>query len=185
MNKINMKMFLLSTLVISTFLKSQILLNNNSDLKIYLKENEIKNDEKPSEFNKMFFIIDNQSKEKYIINKRGFMGQAFVYKNDTITKPYLYKPFGSPADWTEKDCKKNILIINPNKKITTVLYLDIFDGWYNIENAQKNLVQFISEHTENSPYYFGCEDYVDKLIKKGYKIYIGTLEGKVNLVENN
>lgn len=136
----------------------------------------------PSYYNKNCFIINNKTNDNYIINARGFMGYSKVNKNGEILNPYLAMPLSEPVDWESEDCMQNILIIPANKTIKVVLYLSIFRGWYKIYDNSEYIVDFESLHTKQSPYYYGCREYVDSLVKKGYVIYEGTLKGKVKLI---
>ncbi|KFF16179.1 hypothetical protein [Chryseobacterium sp. JM1] len=138
----------------------------------------------PDNYNKNSFLIVNKTKENYIINIRGFMEEfGEVYKNGERLNPYLYKPISEPAGWNETECKENILLVPARKSIKAILHLSILRGWYKIDNDAEYTVDFETEHTKRSPYYYGCKQYVDSLVVHGYKIYDGTLKGKIKLIQ--
>ncbi|MCC3214759.1 hypothetical protein LIV57_05715 [Chryseobacterium sp. X308] len=137
----------------------------------------------PSNYNKNSFLIINNTDKSYIINTKGFMEKSGeVYKNGEIQTPYLQKPISKPADWDDAECRENILLIPPGKSLNAILYLSILRGWYKVDDDSEYVVNFETEHTKQSPYYYGCRKYVDSLLTKGYKIYDGTLKGKVKLI---
>lgn len=76
-------------------------------------------------------------------------------------------------------------MIPARKSIETTLHLSILRGWYKIDNSLDYTVDFETEHTKKSPYYYGCRKYVDSLVNQGYEIYDGTLKGKIKLVSKN
>ncbi|KPE51746.1 hypothetical protein [Chryseobacterium indologenes] len=181
-----MKSLILKTIfIIALFLNikvgSQILVNNDAYFQIYLDKEFMINDS-PASYHKNSFIIINNTNKNYVINARGFMGFGDVYKNGMKITPYLFRPPSKPSDWGEKECKDNILIIPAKKSIKAVLRLSVLRGWYKIYDDADYIVDFETEHTKESPYYYGCEKYVDSLKNKGYKIYEGMLKGKVKLI---
>jgi len=137
----------------------------------------------PSNYNKNSFLVVNNTNKNHIISTRGFMEKlGEVYKNWERLNPYLFKPISEPADWNEKECKENILLIPAKKSVKATLYLPNLRGWYKITDDANYVVDFETEHTKQSPYYYGCKKYVDSLVNKGYKIYEGTLKGKIKLI---
>lgn len=168
-------------IVIGVFIKAQILLNNNICFQIYLEKDYMINNQ-PSHYNKDYFIIKNNTSTSYIINIRGFMGEGAVFESGKLINPYLIMPLPLLAEWEEEDCIANILIIPAGTKIRTVLYPSVFRGWYDINNNSNYELDFKTEHNRKSPYYFGCKNYVDSLVNNGYKIFEGTLSGRVRLV---
>ncbi|NML72096.1 hypothetical protein HHL23_20215 [Chryseobacterium sp. RP-3-3] len=182
MKNLILKTLLIITLLFNIKVTSQILLNNDSCFQIYLdKENMINN--APNYYNANSFIIKNNTNKNYIINTRGFIqNSGIVYRNGEILLPYLFYPISKPADWDEKDCKDNILLVPARKSIRAVLHISILRGWYKITDDANYMVDFETEHTKQSPYYYGCKKYADSLVNKGYKIYEGTLKGKVKLI---
>lgn len=163
-------------------LTSQILVNNDPCFQIYLDKEFMINDS-PASYHKNSFILINNTNKNYVINARGFMGNfGDVYKNGEKLTPYLFRPLSKPADWGEKECRDNILIIPAKKSLKAVLHLSALRGWYKISDDADYIVDFETKHTKESPYYYGCEKYVDSLIGKGYKIYEGMLRGKVKLI---
>ena len=181
MRNLFLKFIFIFILFFTTKATSQILLNNDSCFKIYLDREDLINDS-PSDYNKTSFIIVNNTEKNYIINTHGFMGSSFVFENGKKLSSYIPKPSGYSADWDEKECSKNILVIPKNKQIKAILYLDIVRAYYSLDDGKNYEIDFETEHTKQSPYYYGCTKYVDSLVNKGYKIYEGTLKGKIKLV---
>lgn len=174
---------LLIILLFTIKVKSQILLNSESCFKIYMKEEFMINNS-PSNYNINSFLIVNNTNEDYIINTRGFMEKSGeVYRNGERISPYLIMPFSESAIWTDEECKKNIVLIPAGKSINAILHLSILRGWYKIDDSLDYIVNFETEHTKKSPYYYGCRKYVDSLVNQRYKIYNGTLKGKIKLLK--
>ena len=164
------------TLLIGIFCKSQEVISPNSkDIKIKSFSKEV-----------TLSVIDsveitNNSNVNYLINIMGFQGYSDIYENEEKMSPSGYT-FSHPIDWTEDKCKKNILIIPKYSTIKTPLYLGSVVKTYKFNNQNKYSISYESEHTVRSPYYYGCEKYVDSLVAKGYKIFEGVIKDKKPLI---
>ena len=125
--------------------------------------------------------ITNNSNVNYLINIMGFQGYSDIYENEEKMSPSGYT-FSHPIDWTEDKCKKNILIIPKDSTVKTLLYLGSVKKVYKFNNQNKYSISYESEHTARSPYYYGCKQYVDSLVAKGYKIFEGIIKDKKPLM---
>ncbi len=157
-------------------LNSQIKIFDEDCFKISTEQNEI------IYGTSNYFIISNNTNKNYLINISGFSGRSLIYRNGDQLLPYLPGLSGYPADWTDEECKENILLISKREKRKSILYLDIIHGYYNVNNQDEYEIDFETEHTKQSPYYYGCKKYVDSLLNQGYEIYNGTLKGKLRLI---
>lgn len=172
MLKITITFFLLSFI----FLTSQVQINDKDCLKI------------STESDTLFyrypnrFVIENNTNNNYIININGFLGSSIIYENNERLFPYKPEFYSNPMDWNMEECRKNILLIPKHEKQKSILNINIIKGFYKLDNGQNYIIEFESTHTKSSPYYFGCKKYVDRLVSKGYKIYEGTLQGKIKLI---
>ncbi|OPC01797.1 hypothetical protein BAS09_13370 [Elizabethkingia ursingii] len=125
--------------------------------------------------------ITNNSNVKYLINTMGFQGYSDIYENGEKMKPISYAT-SHPLGWTDDKCKKNILIIPKYSTVKTLLYLGYVVKTYKFNNQNKYSISYESEHTARSPYYYGCKQYVDSLVAKGYKIFEGTIKDTKPLI---
>ncbi|WP_407500592.1 hypothetical protein [Elizabethkingia anophelis] len=125
--------------------------------------------------------IMNNSNVNYLINTMGFQGYSDIYENGEKMKLISYAT-SHPLGWTDDKCKKNILIIPKYSTIKTPLYLGSVVKTYKFNNQNKYSISYESEHTARSPYYYGCKQYVDSLVAKGYKIFEGTIKDTKPLI---
>jgi len=125
--------------------------------------------------------ITNNSNVNYLINIKGFQGYSNIYENGEEMPPLGYT-HSHPLDWTDDKCKKNILIIPKYSTVKTLLYLGSVKEVYRFNDQNKYSISYESKHTARSPYYYGCEKYVDSLVAKGYKIFEGVIKDKKPLI---
>ncbi|HFK5521274.1 hypothetical protein CMU85_10130 [Elizabethkingia anophelis] len=125
--------------------------------------------------------IMNNTNVGYLINKKGFHGYSDIYENGEKMTPLGYTT-SYPAKWTTSECKESILIIPKYSTVKTLLYLESVKEVYRFNNQNKYSISYKSEHTARSPYYYGCKQYVDSLVTKGYKIFEGTIKDTKPLI---
>ncbi len=127
--------------------------------------------------------ISNKSNYTYIINPWGFLGTGEIYENDSIRlSPNEFVNI-SYSKWKNEECKKNILIIPKHSVLKANLYLFDNPNVYLFDEHKKYSISYNAEHTARSPYYYGCEKYVDRLVAKGYKIFEGVIKDKKPLIK--
>ncbi|MCL1667782.1 hypothetical protein M2T82_06865 [Elizabethkingia ursingii] len=126
--------------------------------------------------------ISNDSNYNYIINSKGFLEVGEVYENDSIRlSPNDFVNI-SYSKWKDSRCRENILVIPKHSVLKVNLYLFDNPNLYLFDEHKKYSISYNAEHTLNSPYYYGCEKYVDRLVAKGYKIYEGVIKDKKPLI---
>ncbi|KUY30397.1 hypothetical protein [Elizabethkingia ursingii] len=160
-----------------TFCKSQEVNIENSSIIIKSMTKEI------SLSGEDFFEISNTTDHDYLISALGFKDiKSTVFENGEKYAPYTFiNPH--PMQWTINECKKNILIIPKHSIIKAYLLLDILpNSVYKFNNQNKYSISYESKHTARSPYYYGCKQYVDSLVSKGYKIYEGVIKDTKPLI---
>ncbi|KFC40116.1 hypothetical protein FF18_00310 [Elizabethkingia anophelis] len=75
------------------------------------------------------------------------------------------------------------MLIPKHSNVKTNLLLDIVpNSVYKFNDQNKYSISYESEHTARSPYYYGCKQYVDSLVAKGYKIFEGTIKDTKPLI---
>ena len=127
------------------------------------------------------FEIINNSNNNFIINKNGFLGSSSVYSSDgTLVSP-KNMVLVSPADWDDYECKNNILLIPKKSRKKYSLNLNLYHFNYDFYQNKLYTIEYESEHTLKSPYYYGCKNYVDSLVSKGYRIIEYKIAGKARL----
>ena len=158
------------------FCKSQEVISPNSkDIRIKSLTNEFTLSVRDS------VEITNSTNANYLINTMGFQGYSDIYENGKKMTP-LGSTTSYPAKWTADECKKNILIIPKYSTVKTLLYLASVKEVYRFNDQNKYSISYESKHTARSPYYYGCEKYVDRLVAKGYKIFEGVIKDKKPLI---
>lgn len=159
------------------FCKSQEIISRNSkDVKIKSLTKDI------SLSGKDFVEITNHSDYTYIINSKGFLGGGDIYENDSIRFLPTHIVNVSYSNWNKNECRERLLIIPKHSSIKAYLYLIRDHDVYLFDNNKKYKISYRAEHTLDSPYYYGCEEYVDSLVAKGYKIYEGVIKDKKPLI---
>ncbi|AQX04348.1 hypothetical protein BAX97_00240 [Elizabethkingia meningoseptica] len=159
-------------LLMSTFYKSQ----KAKDITIRSLTNEI------SLSGKDYVEISNDSNDNYIVNAKGFLGTGEIYENDSIRlSPNEFVNI-SYSEWKDNRCRENILIIPKHSVLKTNLYLFNNPNVYLFDEDKKYSISYNAEHTLDSPYYYGCEKYVDSLVAKGYKIFEGVIKDNKPLI---
>ncbi|HFK5506812.1 hypothetical protein [Elizabethkingia anophelis] len=87
-----------------------------------------------------------------------------------------------PLGWGDDKCKENILIIPKYSVVRALLYFGSVEETYKFNNQNKYSISYETKHTARSPYYYGCKQYVDSLVAKGYKIYEGVIRDTKPLI---
>lgn len=130
-----------------------------------------------------FFEISNTSDSNYLINRLGFKNiKSTVFENGEEYAPYTFIN-SHPTQWGINECKNYILLIPKHSNVKTNLLLDIApNSVYKFNDQNKYSISYESEHTARSPYYYGCKQYVDSLVAKGYKIFEGTIKDTKPLI---
>ncbi|RMZ58051.1 hypothetical protein D1632_17320 [Chryseobacterium nematophagum] len=111
-------------------------------------------------------VIINNSDQTYIIDPYSFNVDVKVIENNNEIRPYRQKLYGSyPRDID--DCKETVFIVKPKEKITVKMFLFPLNH-YNFSSDKKYVLRSIASFNKNS--LIGCNEYIDQLEKKGYKI---------------
>ncbi|WP_407482498.1 hypothetical protein [Elizabethkingia meningoseptica] len=165
------------TLLMLIFCKSQEINDRNSDIIIKPLSKEI------SLLENNFFEISNTSDSNYLINRLGFKNiKSTVFENGEEYAPYTFIN-SHPTQWDINECKKYILLIPKHSNVKTNLLLDIApNSVYKFNDQNKYSISYESEHTVRAPYRYGCKQYVDSLVAKGYKIFEGTIKDTKPLI---
>ncbi|GAB0157199.1 hypothetical protein CHRYSEOSP005_24700 [Chryseobacterium sp. Alg-005] len=111
-------------------------------------------------------VIINKSNETYIIDPYSFTVNVKVIENDKEIQPYRQKLFGSYGR-DINDCKETVLIVKPKEKIKTKVFFFPLD-YYNFSTDKKYILKSMASYNRNS--LIGCNEYINQLEKKKYKI---------------
>ncbi|WP_275153785.1 hypothetical protein [Elizabethkingia meningoseptica] len=169
------------TLLIGISCKSQKVNTGDSGIMIKSLNKEI------SLLENNFFEISNTSDSNYLINRLGFKNiKSTVFENGEEYAPYTFIN-SHPTQWDINECKKYILLIPKHSIVKTNLLLDIAPNSvyeFNDQNQNQNKysISYESEHSARAPYRYGCKQYVDSLVAKGYKIFEGVIKDKKPLI---
>lgn len=165
------------TLLMLIFCRSQETNNRNSGILIKSLTKEI------SLLGEDFFEISNTTDSNYLINKLGFKNiNSLVFENGEEYAPYTFIN-SHPSQWDISECKDYILLIPKHSNVKTNLLIDILPhSVYKFNDQNKYSISYESEHTARAPYRYGCKQYVDSLVAKGYRIYEGTIKDTKPLI---
>ncbi|AQW97241.1 hypothetical protein M2T70_16365 [Elizabethkingia anophelis] len=163
--------------LVGIFCKSQEINDRKIDIMIKSLSEEI------SLLDNNFFEISNTSDSNYLINRLGFRNiKSTVFENGEEYAPYTFIN-SHPTQWGINECKNYILLIPKHSNVKTNLLLDIVpNSVYKFNDQNKYSIFYESEHTARAPYRYGCKQYVDSLVAKGYRIYEGTIKDTKPLI---
>lgn len=130
------------------------------------------------------YLIRNNTDNTYIIDPYGFYGKSFILENGKILEPYSYYRNGYYSRFNNNDCIRDLIILKPQASILAYLSLDrnnkaIYN--YSINNNYERIVT--SEHNRFNTTILGCEEYIENLEKKGYKVLEDSIVAKIPLVK--
>jgi hypothetical protein len=111
-------------------------------------------------------VIINKSDHTYIIDPYSFTVNVKVIENGNEIQPYRQKLYGSYLRDID-DCKEEILIIKPKEKTTVKVFFFPLNH-YEFSTDKKYILKSMASFNKNS--LIGCKEYIDQLVKKGYKI---------------
>jgi len=111
-------------------------------------------------------VIINKSDHTYIIDPYSFTVNVKVIENNNEIQPYRQKLYGSYLRDVDH-CKEEILIIKPKGKITVKVFFFPLN-YYNFSADKKYVLKSMVSFNRNS--LIGCKEYIDQLVRKGYKI---------------
>lgn len=112
-------------------------------------------------------FIENRSKTiTYIIDLYSFNPKTIVYENKKEIFPTRQKLYGY-YDRDDDECKKTVITIEPKEKITIRSFLFPIN-YYNFSKDKIYEVRSISNFSESL--INGCNNYINNLKLKGYKI---------------
>ncbi|HAY3550865.1 hypothetical protein KRE47_16835 [Elizabethkingia meningoseptica] len=166
------------TLLIGISCKSQEVISSNSkDIRIKSLTKEMPR----SGYD--FFEISNTSDTNYLINRLGFKNiKSTVFENGEEYAPYTFIN-SHPTQWAIGECKEYLLLIPKKSDVKTHLLLDITpNSVYKFNDQNQYSISYESEHSARAPYRYGCKQYVDSLVAKGYKIFEGVIKDKKPLI---
>lgn len=127
-------------------------------------------------------IIKNNTNNTYIIDPYGFSGESYTLENGKVLVPYMYFKDGYISR-NDRLCKELLIILKP---FQTIHHSIVFDknnkALYKYSKSNKYEEVVKSLHNRYNVTSLGCDQYVESLEKKGYKVLEDSIVAKIPLV---
>lgn len=149
---------------------SQIKINTGNDIEIFLMDSSISMEKYLNPKIPYQYKIVNNTNDDYIIDPQGFIGESKVYEcNKLYSYPEKLIPQGYYSR-EEEDCEHDFIVIKKQETIIVELYVLNIKYYYNLNSNKHYYLDVKSKHNKYSAILLGCNNYIDNLEKKGYKI---------------
>ncbi|MBP2617103.1 hypothetical protein [Chryseobacterium jejuense] len=173
------KIFLLPFCFLFIFCSNQMKLNKGKEIDIFLKEGIYNLNTE----NKIKYNIINNTNNFYIIDPNGFYGSSYTLENGEKMIPIRYFSKGYYNRFNDNDCKKDLIILKPKESKNVALSLNGDDNsLYNYTKGKVYAYHVSSLHNKYNATIFGCNQYIDNLEKKGYKVLQDSIVAKIPIV---
>ncbi|KFF02032.1 hypothetical protein IX38_16200 [Chryseobacterium luteum] len=134
------------------------------------------------ENDKMYTIINN-SKESYIIDPFGFIGNSYWIVDGKKIEPADFFRGHYKRDDNEL-CKDDLIILNPSQKISTYINLDYYNkGIYDFSKQGNYILNVKSKHNRQNATLLGCDSYIKILESQGYRVLEDSIVAKIPFVK--
>ena len=160
------------------FCSSQIKLNISKDVNIIFKEVSLKlNSGKVIDY-----LVKNNTTNTYIIDPYGFYGESYTLENGKIIEPNSYYRRGYYRRFDDNSCKRDLIILQPKTSIFIALTLDRNNRSIYNYSKNNNYIKIVkSLHNKYNATILGCDQYIESLEKKGYKVLEDSIVAKIPL----
>jgi hypothetical protein len=162
---------------------SQIKLNTRNDVEIFLMDSSISMEKYLNPKIPYQYKIVNHTNDVYIIDPQGFIGESKVYEcNKLYSDPEKLIPQGYYSR-DEEDCEPDLIVVKKQETKLVELYLLNIRYYYNLKPNKRYYLDVKSKHNKYSATLLGCNNYIDNLEKKGYKILDDNISFKILLTK--
>ncbi|PKF75323.1 hypothetical protein CW752_05050 [Chryseobacterium sp. PMSZPI] len=126
--------------------------------------------------------IKNNTNNTYIIDPYGFYGESYTLENNKILKPYMYINEGYVSR-NDRLCRETLIILKPKESILLSLVLNTNNkSVYKYSKTNKYEEVIKSLHNKYNATLLGCDDYIEELESKGYKVLEDSIVAKIPLI---
>ncbi|SDF50572.1 hypothetical protein [Epilithonimonas hungarica] len=174
-----MKQILILLLFNIIFVDSQIKLNKKSEVEILFLSDKIYLNKMLKGENLEVKIINNTNCT-YIIDPYSFREDNNVVdsKNNFIL-PIKYFTKGYYERFDDQQCEEDLIILKPKEEKLAKLSIFTIRGNYDINNGDKYYLKLQSFENRYTVIQYGCENYINTLEKKGYKMFEDIIEADI------
>ena len=162
---------------------SQIKLNTGNDIDIFLMDSSISMEKYLNPKIPYQYKIVNHTNNYYLIDPQGFLGEAVLYEgNKLYSNPEKLIP-QSYYSRDEEDCEQDFIVLKKHETIQVELYLLNIKYYYNLKPNKRYYLDVKSKHNKYTATLLGCNNYINNLEKKGYKILYDRISFKIPLTK--
>lgn len=163
---------------------SQIKINARNDVEIFFMDSSISMERYLNPKTPYYFKIINHTNEDYVIDPQGFIGETDVYEcNRLYIAPENLRLRGYYFRDDPEDCKEDLIILKKNDFIITKLNILNIRSLYNLDSNKYYNLNIKSKHNKYTATLLGCNNYIENLEKKGYKILDDNISFKIPLTK--